>query len=176
MGYSVYFSAKNNRWQGYGVPAYCDHPNCQNVIDRGVGYICCDNPNHTASCGGFFCELHRYQLVYEDQLHEMSEEEINRLGIDSREEQATEGDGIICCTHAPIETKEHHEWLNHVLTDESWAEWRKEEPEVVREYKEMLDAQMGRGSKKFFLKILRTPPTKSFIKKFPISRKVKAKS
>jgi hypothetical protein len=36
MGYQVYWS--NGRWQGYGVPAYCDHKGCGNEIDRGLGY------------------------------------------------------------------------------------------------------------------------------------------
>lgn len=138
MGYSVYFSDKNNRWQGYGVPAYCDHPDCNNVIDRGIGYVCCDNQNHSASCGGFYCELHRYQMVYEDEIQDMSDEELNGLGIDSREERSQEDDGIICCTHKPIESKEHPDWLNHVLTDDSWDEWRNKNPEMTRKYQELL--------------------------------------
>lgn len=149
MGYSVYFSDKNNRWQGYGVPAYCDHPGCKNEIDRGMGYVCCDNQDHTASCGGFYCEEHKYLLIYQDDLENMSDEELKQLGIDSREEQARdEDDGIICCAHKPIEFKELPSWLKHVLTDDSWEEWRNEEPESVKKYQALLDDQTSGGSQK----------------------------
>lgn len=143
MGYGLYFSDKNNRFQGYNMHAYCDHPGCKNEIDRGMGYACCDNPEHTASCGGFYCEEHKHQLVYQDELEDMSDEDLKRLGIDSREEQAhDEDDGIICCTHKPIEKdKEHPTWLKHVLTDETWQEWREKESEMAKHYQELLDNQ-----------------------------------
>lgn len=37
-----------------------------------------------------------------------------------------------------VEEKETVEWLNHILTDESWEQWRKDEPEIVEKYKKML--------------------------------------
>ena len=133
MGYSVYFSDKNNRWQGYGVPAYCDYPDCKNVIDRGMGYVCCENQNHMASCEHFFCEEHKYQYVYQDELEDMTDEELEELGIDSRDEEpCDEDDGIICCKHK-IEPKEHPSWIKHVSADDSWKQWREEESELWKE-------------------------------------------
>lgn len=60
MGYSVYWA--NGRWQGYGVPAYCDYPGCQEVINRGMGY------QHPDDGGDliprvFVCNEHRYKDI-----------------------------------------------------------------------------------------------------------------
>lgn len=132
MGYSVYDQKINAvpRDAGYGVPAYCDHPGCFEIIDRGMGYACCGDPLHTASCGGFYCKEHRYQLVYQDDLQEMSDEDLKRLGIDSREERAhDEDDGIIRCIHQPIELKTTKEWADYIAQDESWQTWRNKFPE-----------------------------------------------
>ena len=34
MGYELYENGP--RFAGYGVPAWCEHPNCANEIDRGT--------------------------------------------------------------------------------------------------------------------------------------------
>jgi len=37
----------DTRWQrdvGYGVPAWCDHPGCEAEIDRGLSYVCGNEP------------------------------------------------------------------------------------------------------------------------------------
>ncbi len=101
MGYQVYW--ENGRWQGYGVPAYCDHVGCFEEIDRGIAYQHPDTEFVNPSI--FTCEKHRYCSL--------EEFDINLL-------------------------KEHPDWLNHILTDESWAEWRNLHPEAVEEYKLLL--------------------------------------
>jgi hypothetical protein len=37
--------------------------------------------------------------------------------------------------------KEHPEWLEWILTDESWEHWRNENPDIVKEYKRLLEGQ-----------------------------------
>lgn len=103
MGYSVYWN--NGRWQGYGVPAYCDYPGCKEKIDRGMGYTHNDDKEDNNI---FCCQKHQ------------------DISIDSFE----------------VDTdREHPEWLNHILTDHSWKQWREDEPEIVEKYKLMLKEQ-----------------------------------
>lgn len=111
MGYSVYFSEKNQRWQGYGVSAYCDHPDCKNEIDRGMGYVCCGNQDHTNSCGGFYCSEHEglCNIISEDELEDLEEEEVQELLCDYGLEEVPlfDEDGLYYhCQHKPIEVKE----------------------------------------------------------------------
>lgn len=101
MGYQVYWV--NNRWQGYGVPAYCDYPGCKEEIDRGMGY------SHLEDSEGmtpniFSCKKHE-------------SESPDSFEIDLK--------------------KEHPEWLNHILNDKSWNQWRTENPDIVTKYKEL---------------------------------------
>lgn len=37
--------------------------------------------------------------------------------------------------------KEHPEWLEHILTDDSWEKWRSEEPAFVELYTQQLKEQ-----------------------------------
>ena len=47
---------RNGREIGYGVEAKCDHPECNEIIDRGVSYACGGLPDK--GCGGFYCSMH----------------------------------------------------------------------------------------------------------------------
>lgn len=60
MGWSIGYDEKWQRDVGYGVPAYCDHPGCAAVIDRGLAYVCCDGEPYGGEhgCGLFFCPEH----------------------------------------------------------------------------------------------------------------------
>lgn len=113
MGYQVYEDRDARdwgieRWAGYGVPAECDWPDCEQRIDRGLGYKC---ETHTwvddggddvvageDGCGLFFCEAHRYRI-----------EEHERID--------PKPDSI--------------EWVRHMLTDDSWQQWRDENPQQL---------------------------------------------
>lgn len=51
MGYECYWDEERRRWAGYGVIAYCEHPDCNNEIHRGIDNLC-------HSCGLAFCCQH----------------------------------------------------------------------------------------------------------------------
>jgi len=107
MGWSIGFDTRWDRDIGYGVPAYCDFPRCMAEIDRGLSYVCCDEQPHGGDgCGLYFCSKHH----------------IWRGGKCSR-----------CRNYRPPfkPTPDHPEWIAHKLTDESWAEWRAENPDWV---------------------------------------------
>lgn len=113
MGWQIYESRSVGtplRWAGYGVPAYCDHPKCNEEIDRGVSYVCggVNSDYEDRGCKLHFCSAH----------------------LDHRQ---------LCANCArnrkPFKAKpDHPEWVRHVLTDESWKEWRELHPEYAKMY------------------------------------------
>jgi hypothetical protein len=80
-------------------------------IDRGVAYAC--GGRQVDSCGLYFCDEH---LLFS-------------FGVG----------GYLCerCVGDPYESKAFEptpdvpEWIDHVLSDESWATWRAENPARV---------------------------------------------
>jgi hypothetical protein len=58
MGWSI--GERNGRDIGYGVPAICDHPNCNKRIDRGLSYLCGGDIDSDKGCGLYFCRNHLY--------------------------------------------------------------------------------------------------------------------
>jgi hypothetical protein len=113
MGWAVGYDFNWHRDIGYGVPALCDQPECNNEINRGLGYVCGGAPyGDEAGCGLFFCDEH---LTY------------NELAQCC--ERCVDGP-----TDNPFPAKpDTAEWIHHKLTDESWQEWRDENPgEVAR--------------------------------------------
>ena len=107
MGYSVGYI--NHRWIGYGVPSLCDQPNCGEEIDRGMAYLCGDGE---FGCGLFFCYEH-LEISSSDNEPQMCERCSN--GEESFEP-----------------TPDTSEWIEHMLTDESWEQWRIENPDQVK--------------------------------------------
>lgn len=96
MGWSIGFDSHWNRDIGYGVPAYCDHPQCEAVIDRGLSYVCGGEPyGGEKGCGLYFCSAH---------------------GGGYRCQR---------CVNYKQPYKhpkpDHPDWIRHKLTDESWA-------------------------------------------------------
>src|SRR3954451_17828938 len=60
MGYAHYVLA-DGREAGYGVEATCDEDGCTEKIDRGMGYLCGDEPGEDEfGCGKYFCGRHLY--------------------------------------------------------------------------------------------------------------------
>lgn len=111
MGWSIGYDRKWGRDIGYGVPAYCDHPGCGEEIDRGLSYVCGGHPfGGDRGCGLYFCGKH---LIAPPRLPQLCNRCYPRIKEPYRP------------------TKEHPEWINWKLTDESWEEWRKEHPEQV---------------------------------------------
>lgn len=110
MGWSIGFDEKWQRDIGYGVPAWCDFPGCNEEIDRGLSYVCCSQEPHGGDgCGLYFCEKHHPYF---------------------------RGDNDAMCSRCfnyrpPFKPKpEHPRWLEFKATDDSWAEWRKEQAET----------------------------------------------
>lgn len=114
MGWSIGFDTKWGRDIGYGVPAYCDHPGCDEEIDRGLSYVCGGEPfGGEDGCGLYFCSRHLFLGGKKPQLcwH--------------------------CCNGLGSYDKkpDHQTWIQHKLTDESWQQWRDENPEEVERMK-----------------------------------------
>lgn len=103
MGWSLGWDSVWQRDIGYGVIAFCDHPKCNKVIDRGLAHLCEVTDHKRVSekgCGLFFCEEH--------------------------------GGGWLCprCTQSKSPYKkikpDHPDWIKHKMTDPSWHVWRVE--------------------------------------------------
>lgn len=58
MGYARY-TLPDGREGGYAVPAICGNSDCDEVIDRGLGFLCGETPGGDEyGCGGYFCGRH----------------------------------------------------------------------------------------------------------------------
>lgn len=112
MGWSVGYDELWKRWIGYGVPAYCDHPGCMKEIDRGLAHVCCGQQPYGGEegCGLFFCFEHHDGDGKCERCAPLGEED---------------------CSNPFEPSPEHPDWINHLLTDESWEEWRQENPDEV---------------------------------------------
>lgn len=108
MGWSIGYDETWQRDIGYGVPAWCDHPDCTEKIDRGLSYVCCDQQPYGGDegCGLYFCSAHS---------------NVNGL--------------CECCEQGvtPFEAKpDHPAWIEWKLTHASWADWRAANAELVK--------------------------------------------
>lgn len=107
MGWAIGYDENWRRDIGYGVPATCDQPGCNESINRGLSYVCGGQPfGGDEGCGLYFCWDHR----------------VDEFCDPCRRKQD------------PYPAKpDTAEWVLHKLTDESWEEWRKEHPDWVKE-------------------------------------------
>lgn len=118
MGWSIGYDENHKRDIGYGVPAICDFPSCRKKIDRGLAFVCGGEPyGGEMGCGLFFCEKHR--AYYDLESDEVSPQLCERCGT-----------GQEPFTPQP----DTQEWINWKLTDDSWADWRAENPEFVAKH------------------------------------------
>jgi hypothetical protein len=116
MGWSIGYDENLKRDIGYGVPAHCDYPGCRRVIDRGLAYVCGGDPfGGEHGCGMHFCYKHLL-MTAKAQLCE----------------RCAKGKRMF------PKKPEHKTWMRWKLKDESWAEWRAENPEEVDAYKKAL--------------------------------------
>lgn len=116
MGWSIGHDDNWNRDIGYGVPATCDFPGCDEKIYRGLVHVCGSDPyGGEHGCGLYFCEKHL--------------EHHPRLKV-----QLCERCGNGLEPHQP--KADHPEWIRFKLTDESWERWRIENPDAVKKMKE----------------------------------------
>jgi hypothetical protein len=128
MSWSLGFDSERNRDIGYGVPAYCEHPRCNERIDRGLSYVCGGEPyGGEHGCGMFFCGNHlRYrQPRGEDRVYQNC---------------------FRCATYKlPYRVKpEHPEWIEWKLSDASWSDWRDANPDEVARLVALLEGETGR--------------------------------
>lgn len=136
MWYAIYRNW--NRWAGYWVPAYCEHPDCNKEIDRWMSYACWWEPFSEYWCDRYFCEEHMDFLAINQDGEVVKDEDYEIEKEDSYE-------FIEWCERCkewkdPFPYKqEHPNWLKHILTDESWEEWRNNSPKEVLKYKEELN-------------------------------------
>jgi hypothetical protein len=103
------------------VPAVCDHPDCNNEIDRGLSYVCGGEPfGGDKGCGLFFCDDHMYLSG----------------NSNSDDPQMCER----CCDEEPpyAPKPDLPEWISFKLTDDSWEQWRKDNPHEVKKLKKDL--------------------------------------
>jgi hypothetical protein len=115
MGWSIGYDSKWNRDIGYGVPSICDHPSCNKEIDRGLSHVCGDAPyGGERGCGLYFCVDHQ-------------------VGKHQRCEQCTK-------RRKPFSPKpDTLEWLRWKLQDESWQQWRDENPAELADLQKRLE-------------------------------------
>lgn len=129
MGWSIGTNLHWHRDIGYGVPAICDHPGCGAEIDRGLDYVCGDGPEGgETGCGLHFCTKHR--APYRRRVAGLGQwvRLCERCGKRSKKGWFTP-------------TPDTLEWIQHKLTDESWAEWRREHPEEVAKMAARVEAE-----------------------------------
>jgi hypothetical protein len=114
MGWEIGYDTNWHRDIGYGVPAICDHRGCDTEIDRGLSHVCGGEPyGGDRGCGLYFCAAHL-------KMHERLPQ--------------------LCCRCSPRVRKpftpspDLPAWVEHKLTDESWAAWRAEHPEFAAEH------------------------------------------
>ena len=126
MGWSIGWDETWGRDIGYGVPAYCDQPGCDKEIHRGLSYVCGgDAYGGDRGCGLFFCSDHLHHA-------ERLPMQLCHRCLPRRK--------------APYTPKpEHPTWMRHVLKDKSWAQWRKENPDKVAEFKSVLSKYRHSG-------------------------------
>jgi len=68
MGWGDCGTDSTGRPIGYSFEATCDHPGCDEEIDRGLSYVCGDmHGEDEYSCERYFCEKHRQNTVLTDQ-------------------------------------------------------------------------------------------------------------
>ena len=116
MGWSIGYDSKWKRDIGYGVFATCDHPDCDKRIDRGLSYVCGGEARGgERGCGLYFCGDHMYWGVADDD-PQMCQR---------------------CCDEEPAfdPKPDHPVWIEWKLTDESWQQWRDENPKEVKKLK-----------------------------------------
>ncbi len=127
MSWSIGYDTNWQRDIGYGVPAYCDQPGCDAQIDRGLSQVCGSYAyGGEHGCGLYFCEDHRYLRLRPVPHTVQLCDRCGHMDPKVREQ-----------THE--KKPDHPEWIRFKLTDESWAEWRGENPTLVEEMRKQVN-------------------------------------
>ncbi|MBW4469231.1 MAG: hypothetical protein KME45_03100 [Stenomitos rutilans HA7619-LM2] len=120
MGWSIGYDSTFTRFIGYAVPAVCDHPGCEEEIDRGISYVCGGEPyGGNKGCGLHFCMKHGGGWLCE-RCEENQNKEFYELKPSFEPKPDTE------------------EWVKWIATDDSWKQWREEnEVKTIAEIREL---------------------------------------
>lgn len=130
MGYSIGVGV-DGRDIGYGVVATCDHPNCEEKIDRGMSYCCGGyfGDHADSGCYLYFCTKHQ-QMTY---VGEGKENDDSSEYVDLCERCAN--------GKAPFTPKpDHPDWVWWKLNHSSWEKWRQENSKEVLALMRRLDS------------------------------------
>lgn len=104
---------------GPEVPAVCEQPGCEAVIDRGITHVCGADPaGGNGGCGLTFCGAHL-------------------RGPNQTCERCAAGEA---CYPAKAETPDWTDWR---LTGAAWAAWREANPDLVRQLVEKKTAELN---------------------------------
>ncbi len=147
MGWGLGYNSKWHRDIGYLVPAYCDHPECNAEIDRGLAFLCGGSSMSDHGCGLYFCAKHLFasfgfddddcpqlceRCVMLDPPEDEDDEPNEYLDEDGNANEKWPGE---------FDAKpEHPSWMRHVVTDVSWEVWRRENPKDVAKFRAALKA------------------------------------
>lgn len=115
MGWAVGYDDNWRRDIGYGVPCKCDHPDCNEEIDRGLAHVCCGSEPYGGEegCGLYFCGKH------------LAHYRKGKAWSPAMCERCAKG-------KKPFEPKpDVREWIDHKLTCPTWQRWRDENPAEV---------------------------------------------
>lgn len=131
MGWSIGYSDKWQREIGYLVPAYCDQPGCRVKIDRGVEQACGGVPDFKEhGCGLYFCSRHLHSSYTPDGMDDLLD--------DSGELYPQRCRRCINGRDPFPPSDEHPEWMRWKLQDDSWSQWRTDNPTDVAHYTQIL--------------------------------------
>lgn len=143
MGWAI-GTGENGRDIGYAVPAICDHPDCNEEIDRGFSY-CCGEYTTDEGCGLYFCGSHlmtvENPLTDEEDDNAYSPQLCDACALYWKLRQI---DDEVAWELAPkgYEPKpDALKWVYWKLHDMSWDEWRKNNPEATEAMEERLAAE-----------------------------------
>lgn len=130
MGWSIGFDTKWNRDIGYGVPCECDHPDCKEEIDRGLSHVCGGEPyGGECGCGLYFCGTH----------------------LQGHPQKCKKCSGHRGTTYKP--KPDIPLWVYFKLTDDSWQQWRNENPDKVKEMTEVISKLSNEEKEAIVLRI-----------------------
>lgn len=155
MGWAI-GTGNGGRDIGYGVPAICDQPGCDEEIDRGISYAC-GNFRSDSGCGQYFCSKHLNYFYYDIKDVSMNESDHTDDGIEFCDHC------LYGLEHPDAAAKDpkwppYHEpkpdilkWVLWKLYDASWERWRQETPKELA----TLKAREQRADKREVRRILK---------------------
>lgn len=114
------------------MTATCEHPGCNEKIDRGMSFACGGEPFSEYGCDRYFCPAHLFYTQFNKEGEVCSREDDCQCVTVAVCKKCHEGKGDLF-DYKP----EHPEWVYHLLNHHSWERWRKENPDAVAELQKL---------------------------------------